>query len=162
MGLAYFLLFAALPPCTGDKLMARLASEDTSKDRREVTVALKNKSRQACTLDGHATVKLMDRNDQPLNFEFKQNQDDPLFPREQVREVRLNPGEEASFYMGFAGVDGSGKPCKQTAKLQVAPPAGGTPVTFNAAMAPCGSSINLSPVHEGVLKSTKSPNHPMK
>jgi hypothetical protein len=162
VGLAYFLLFAALPPCTGDKLMVRLASEDTSKDRREVTVALKNKTSQACTLEGFASVKMMDRNDRPMNLEFLQDQADPLFPREQVRRVRLNPGEEASFYMGFLGVDAQGKPCAQSARLQVSPPAGGAPVAINAALAPCGTSINLSPVHEGVLKSSTSPNHPMK
>ena len=142
--------------------MVRLASEDTLKDRREVTVALKNKTTKACTLDGYASVKLLNRDDQPMTFDFRQDQDDPLFPREQVRRVRLNPGEEASFYMGFAGVNEAGKHCAQTARLQVAPPGGGTPVTINAAIAPCGTSINLSPVHEGVLKSSKSPNHPMK
>ena len=156
-------MMADIAPCTGEGLALRAASEDAAKDRREITFALKNQSKtKACTLNGFATIRLLDPDGKPMQFEVRQNQGDPLFPREEVKRVKLNAGEEASFYIGFQGTGADGKPCKQSARVEVSPPGGGKPLSMNAAIAPCGTTLNMSPIHEGVLKSSTSPNHPLK
>ncbi len=161
MGLFYLMFFASLAPCRGEQLDLRIASQDVATPRRELTMAIKNQGKTACTLDGFATIRLLDRDQKPIAVEVRHNQNDPLFGREKMKRVRLNPGEEASFYLGYAIAPPGQKECTSTAKIEASAPGGGKPMSVNASINPCGA-LNISPILEGVINSSKSPNFPAK
>lgn len=139
---------ATHPGCPAAALKLRLAGTDTGTGSTALTVMITNRSAAACSLRGYPALRLArpDGSVAPARIAPGRG---PLFAGMSPAQVRLRPGERASFFLLYRDFNGrTGRPGAAISALKVR--LRGVPgrFTVRARFAPSGP-ISLSPVRPG-------------
>jgi hypothetical protein len=142
---------AALGRCHTSQLGARLVHTGAAAGSVGQTIAFTNNSSSACTLYGYPGLLMLNAKGQPLPTQVHRGSSATVHP-EAPSTVTLDPGQSASFALGYADATGyPGQHCPASASLEVTPPN-----TFHQLVisdhlnpyGPCGN-ITVSPVYPG-------------
>jgi hypothetical protein len=120
------------------------------------TITFTNTSTSACTLDGYPGLGLIGATGQALATTVHRGTSYTV-PAIAPRSVTLEPGQEASFLIGYNDATGfSGETCPSSTQVEITPPNAYGHLTIAAhigAYGPCGA-VTVSPVFPGTAPPT--------
>ncbi|HEX8967083.1 MAG TPA: DUF4232 domain-containing protein [Chloroflexota bacterium] len=141
-----------MPSCDTPQLDLTLGQSEGAVGHVRAVFILRNMSDSGCRLYGYPGLLLLDTDGQPLPTDLSWGGPNYLVPDVAPRSVLVEPGDAASFAVGFAHIpsgDETQADCPYSAQVQVTPPNAFTSVTIAAVLDPCGGRLTASPVVAG-------------
>ncbi len=112
---------APTPGCASSQLGVRAGRTGAATSHYGVTFTFWNRSAATCTLYGYPGQQMLDAQGRPLPTSVNWGSDHIVQPQKPAL-VTLQPGEEASFLLGYASPDPYGLSCPSSTQLLVTPP----------------------------------------
>jgi hypothetical protein len=144
------------PACkSGDLTLSRI-SEDAGAGHRVVTYGVVNNSHAACSLTGYPTLTLIDTDGRRTDAVTVVATDQAFYNvGGPPQAVNLTPGGKAVFFLSFAGIQATEKPCTAISRLIVIPPGNNQAIELADTLQVCTGEVRLSPIrpNQGALTS---------
>jgi hypothetical protein len=127
--------FAAIKPCAGNVLTARLKDQDGAAGTLGGDIALRNNGAVACTLKGYVNLEGV-IGGRVVQLGVTHSAGGPLLNNTNhtlptVRLVTVQPGQDAYVAFENSDVPNGPTPCASTQTLLITPPQGGSSVSLN-------------------------------
>jgi hypothetical protein len=138
-------------PCRGPQLQLAAESSDASAGNRETVMSLKNVGTQACTVQGHPGVTLLDAQGRPLSG-VRTDSIDAAGGRSTGSgepAVSLDPQGKAYFGLRWNVVPNEAqgqRSCPTATRVQVTAPGDTSPTSLNQTFTPCGGRVTVTPL----------------
>ena len=138
-------------PCRGPQLQLAAEGSDAGAGNRETVLSLRNVGSQACTLQGHPGVVLLDAQSRPLTAVRSERIDasgGPA-PAGPGAAVTLEPQAKAYFGLRWNVVPNEAqgqRTCPTAARIQVTAPGDTSPTSLNQSFTPCGGRVSVTPL----------------
>jgi len=131
-----------------DRLANGATNGDAGVGNLALMYRLHNRSAQACTLYGYPGIQLLDANRRPLPTRLTWSRSAYLFNSPPARLVRLNPGGDAFFALGWNHVASApaNRPCPRVPYMLVTPPNERTSLLLPDGPDSCDGRLTASPV----------------
>lgn len=135
------------PACKSGDLALNRINEDAGAGHRVVTYGLVNNGPAACVVNGYPTLSLIDADGRRTDAINVVQTDQAFFNvGGPAQPVTLGPGGKGVFFLSFAGIQATDKPCIAVAKLDVTPPGNTQSIELADTLQVCTGEVRLSPV----------------
>ena len=135
------------PACKSGDLALNRINEDAGAGHRVVTYGVVNNGPAACTLTGYPTLTLIDADGRRTDA-INVVQTDQAFYNVggPAQPVTLAPSGKGVFFLSFAGIQATDKPCIAVSKLDVTPPGNTQSIELSDTLQICTGEARLSPI----------------
>lgn len=131
------------------QLEAAAGGGNAATGHRERIFTLTNTSDVTCTMYGYPGMQMQAANGQALPTYVHRGSDYFQFANVPPTTVTLNPGQMASFAIGYAVIPTGNEPCPTSNRLEITAPNDYDQLIIPFQMNPCGGRIDTSPVAFG-------------
>ena len=135
-----------IAPCNITQLAATEDSEamTAALGHGSLTIAVRNRSASACSLNGVPIIEFANRTDRPIPVHVCSNCSDYMFPEQTAQTIVLRPNQSAYVVIGYTGVEGNGG-CKQAFGLRLGLTKGGKKLKIRLAEVRTCGVVNETP-----------------
>jgi hypothetical protein len=134
-------------------------NEEAGAGHRVVTYGLVNNGAAACSLEGYPKLGLFDADGRRTSGVIVNETDAAVYNvGGPAKPVTLKPGGKGVFFVQFAGIQATDKPCVTISKIEVTPPGEKEALELADSLQVCTGEVQLSPIRpsQGALTSGNS------
>lgn len=134
----------SVPACTAANLSLKFAGEDAGAGQRWDTIAVGNRGRTSCSIQGFPEVRMLGEDGTPVKgvtIEQSLQQGPGAGPAERIE---IAPKGRAVFYLHWTPIQSGGETCPRVTRLEVTVP-GGRSGLIPLEATPCGGRAEVTP-----------------